>query len=156
MPRSPDAAIRQATPHDLARVQEIVRAAYTPYIARIGKPPGPMQDDYAALIAEGHVWVIGTPPAGLLVLIPQDEHVLLDNVAVAPESHGKGIGRALLQFAEQYATSCGLPELRLYTHELMTENLTMYASTGWTETGRGNQNGFARVFFRKTITGTNR
>ena len=33
----------------------------------------------------------------------------------------------------------------------MTENIALYARTGWTETGRANQDGFDRVFFRKTL-----
>ena len=38
--------IRVASIGDLADVQAIVKAAYTPYIARIGREPGPMLDDY--------------------------------------------------------------------------------------------------------------
>jgi hypothetical protein len=37
--------IRRATLDDLAAVEEIVRGAYSHYIARIGRPPGPMLDD---------------------------------------------------------------------------------------------------------------
>jgi hypothetical protein len=35
--------IRAALPADQAAVERIVREAYTPYIARIGKEPGPMR-----------------------------------------------------------------------------------------------------------------
>lgn len=35
---------------------------------------------------------------------------------------------------------------------MMTENIALYSRTGWQETGRGEQNGFARVFFRKPVT----
>jgi hypothetical protein len=34
----------------------------------------------------------------------------------------------------------------------MTENIALYARTGWEETGRGEQGGFARVFFRKRLS----
>ena len=50
--------IRPATPIDLEVVQQIVREAYTHYIARIGREPGPMLDDYSVLISEGRVCVI--------------------------------------------------------------------------------------------------
>src|SRR3954471_20353759 len=50
--------IRRALPADREAVEAIVEAAYSPYVARIGKPPGPMRDDYAALIAEGAVTVL--------------------------------------------------------------------------------------------------
>jgi GNAT superfamily N-acetyltransferase len=110
-----------------------------------------MLEDYAALIAEGVVWVIGDPPAGLIVLLPQDGHLLLDNIAVDPAHHGEGLGRALLAFADAEARRLGLHELRLYTHEKMVENILLYARIGWQETGRAQQAGYDRVFFRKAV-----
>ena len=144
--------IRPADAADLPAVQRIVRDAYTKYIARIGKPPGPMNDDYAALVRAHHVWVMGDPLQGAIVLLPEADHLLLDNVAVDPAAQGQGIGRALIEFAEAEARRRGYTELRLYTHETMTENIALYRRTGWQETGRAEQNGFARVFFRKPVS----
>lgn len=145
--------IRPADAADAAVVTAIVADAYSKYIARIGKPPGPMNDDYAALIRQHAVWVAEDEAgiAGLIVLLPEDDHLLLDNVAVAPARHGQGIGRLLIAFAETEASRRGYTELRLYTHEKMTENIALYSRTGWTETGRGEQSGFSRVFFRKPV-----
>lgn len=149
---APDApVIRPAGAADLADIQGIVHAAYAPYIARIGRPPGPMGDDYRALTRRHAVWVAGDPVRGLLVLLPMQDHLLLDNVAVDPAARGSGIGRALINFAETEATRRGYGELRLYTHAMMTENIALYGRTGWQETGRGNQDGFERVFFRKAV-----
>jgi hypothetical protein len=50
--------IRRARSADRAAVEAIVAAAYSPYIELIGKPPGPMLDDYGALIAQGAVSVL--------------------------------------------------------------------------------------------------
>jgi GNAT superfamily N-acetyltransferase len=143
--------IRPAGVADLPAVGAIVEAAYSPYIARMGKKPGPMLDDYAALVRSHDIWVAADAGgvAGVIVLLAQADHLLLDNVAVAPERQGQGVGKALLRFAEQEARRRGFGELRLYTHEKMTENVAMYARAGWTETGRGRQAGFDRVFFRK-------
>ena len=143
--------IRPADAGDLASVERIVRDAYTKYIARIGKPPGPMLDDYVALIRAHQVWVAGEPVAGLIVLIPEADHLLLDNIAVDPSAQGTGLGRILMDFADTEARRSGYRELRLYTHEMMTENIALYSRIGWTETGRAEQNGFARVFFRKAV-----
>ncbi len=38
--------IRPAAIADLPAVERIVRRSYAEYIERIGKPPGPMADDY--------------------------------------------------------------------------------------------------------------
>ena len=50
--------IRPATAADLGVVEAIVRAAYRPYVPRIGREPGPMGDDYGALIRDGRVHVL--------------------------------------------------------------------------------------------------
>jgi hypothetical protein len=45
----------------------------------------------------------------------------------------------------------GLPEVRLYTNEAMTENLDYYPRRGYRETHRATQNGYRRVFFSKIL-----
>lgn len=146
-------SVRLANTADVPAMTRIVAAAYTKYIARIDKPPAPMLDDYAAHVRSHTAWVIEEhgAVAGLIVLLPMGDHLLLDNVAVDPALHGRGIGRALMAFAERDAMRRGYHEVRLYTHEAMTENLAMYPALGWQETGRGEQAGYRRVFFRKAV-----
>jgi GNAT superfamily N-acetyltransferase len=146
--------IRRAQPTDRAAVEQIVRDAYSMYIERIGKPPGPMLDDYAALIADGTVSVLedgdGTIVA-IIVLLPKPDHLLLDNIAVRPDRQGRGLGRQLIAFAEAEARRLGHAELRLYTHQKMTENIALYARLGFVETGRGQEAGYDRVFMTKRL-----
>ena len=146
--------IRRARPADRAAVERIVGDAYGIYVERIGKPPGPMLDDYAALIADGAVSVFedadGTI-AAIIVLLPKLDHLLLDNIAVRPDRHGQGLGRQLIAFAEAEARRLGHAELRLYTHEKMTENIALYTRLGFVEAGRGHQAGYDRVFMTKRL-----
>jgi len=146
--------IRRAAPQDQAAVEAIVAAAYGKYAARIGKPPGPMLDDYAALIAAGAVSLSTEPDgtiAALIVLLPKPDHLLLDNIAVRPDRQGRGLGRELIAFAETEARRLGHDELRLYTHATMTENIALYARLGFAETGRGHDAGYDRVFMAKRV-----
>jgi ribosomal protein S18 acetylase RimI-like enzyme len=146
--------IRPARPGDRTAVEEIVRAAYSGYIERIGKAPGPMLDDYAKRIAEGVVSVLGEADGtivGVIVLLPKTEHLLLDNIAVRPDRQRRGLGRELIAFAEAETRQMGFAELRLYTHEAMTENIALYARLGFEETGRGQEAGYDRVFMRKGV-----
>lgn len=147
-------AVRPAEIADLPAIERIVHAAYAGYIARIGKPPGPMRDDYRHRIRAHEAWVAtdGGEIIGVLVLLPKADHLLLDNVAVAPALHKRGIGRLLIQFAEGEAARRGYDEVRLYTHQAMHENIAMYPRLGYEETGRGEEAGFRRVFFRKPIS----
>ena len=152
-------SIRPATPADLAAVRACVEAAYARYVPRIGRPPGPMLADYARLIADGRVHVAeadgrGARQLGLIVLVDGPDHLHVENVAVAPVAQGRGLGRALMAFAEAEARRRGHGEIRLYTHRRMVETPPFYAALGYEETGRGVQDGYDRIFFRKRLPGT--
>ena len=148
-----EARIRAATAADIPAITNIVDQAYRHYISRIGKPPGPMLDDYAARVSEGAVWVLeeGAVIAAIIVLLPAPNYLLLDNIAVSPAHQGLGLGSRLLAFAEDEALRRGYREIRLYTHETMVENQRLYASIGYEETGRGSEAGYDRVFMRKQL-----
>ncbi len=145
--------IRRAVDADAAAVAACVAAAYGLYIERMGKPPGPMLDDYAELIARRMAFVLEGPEGlvGTLVLIAEDGVLLLDNVAVHPDHQGRGLGRCLIAFAEDEARRLGYAALDLYSHETMTENIALYGALGYEETGRRSVNGYARVYMRKKL-----
>jgi ribosomal protein S18 acetylase RimI-like enzyme len=145
--------IRAATTADVPAISDIVDQAYRHYIARMGKPPGPMLDDYTARVSEGVVWVLEERAviAGIVVLLPMTNYLLLDNIAVSPTHQGLGLGRRLLVFAEAEPLRRGYSEIRLYTHQTMVENQRLYASIGYEETGRGTEAGYDRVFMSKQL-----
>lgn len=145
--------IRPATAADVPDIEAIVQQAYAGYVPRIGQRPAPMSADYHRLVRDGVAWVAVRREAlaGVIVLMPHADHLLIENVAVAPDQQGLGIGTQLLRFAEEQARRSGRRELRLYTHELMTENLALYRRRGYEETHREAQHGFRRVFLRKTL-----
>jgi len=147
--------LRDATPADRERIERLVEAAYGGYVELIGRRPAPMDADYAALIEAGQVTVAERDGeiAGILVLIPMEDHLLVENVAVDPTAQGTGLGRRLMARAEGEARALGLPELRLYTNELMAANLAWYPRLGYRETERRAESGFSRVFFAKRLTG---
>lgn len=134
-------------------MQQLALAAYQPYESRIGRQPAPMTADYAAIASAGSAWVAEEAGqlVGLLVLEPAADHLLLENLAVAPNAQGSGVGSRLLRLAEEQARARRLPEVRLYTNEAMTENLGYYPRRGYRETHRCIQDGFRRVFFTKPV-----
>jgi len=145
--------IRQAVAGDVPAIEALVRDAYAMYVPRIGREPAPVTADHAGLVAAGRTSVVEADGeiAGVIVLIPGGDHLLVENVAVAPNAQGRGLGRELMAFAERRAAELGMAELRLYTNQLMTENLALYPALGYTETGRRVEDGFARVYFSKRI-----
>ncbi len=148
-----DVEIRPAMPADAPGVTALVRHAYAHYVERIGARPAPMDDDYAARIGSGQVWVAETHGAlaGVLVLVLEPDHLLLDNIAVSKAAQGGGVGARLLEFTENHARESGRAEVRLYTNEVMTENIGYYARHGFTETHRATDQGFRRVFLVKHL-----
>ena len=148
--------LRPATAGDAEPLRALVQAAYSPYVERIGGRPRPMDDDYAGAVRDGRVTVAERDGglAGLIVLDRESDGLVIDNVAVDPAHQGIGVGRALLAHAESTAAEAGLREIRLFTHELMTENQALYRWIGYVETGR-TEHGLARlVHFRKSLPGT--
>lgn len=145
--------IRPAREDDVAAVENVVRQAYAVYVPAIGREPAPMTADYRRLVAAGETWVAEEHEkvVGVLVVRPQGEALLLENVAVPPAEQGRGLGRALVDFAEQHARELGLGEVTLYTNEAMTENLRFYPRLGYEETSRRVEDGYARVYFRKRV-----
>ena len=90
--------IRTAKVADTDAIRRLVHDAYGHYVARIGKQPGPMLDDYAHRIADEQVWVLedGGEPVGIIVL--EDGHITEE-----------GAHRALLKQKGTYA--------RLWKHQ---------------------------------------
>ncbi len=92
-----------------------------------------MTADYAAAI-EAHIVDLlfaGDDLAALIEMIPQPDHLLIENVAVAPQFQGGGRGRALMAHAEIVATSLGLSEIRLYTNQKFAGNVALYQKLGY-------------------------
>jgi ribosomal protein S18 acetylase RimI-like enzyme len=146
-------SLRPATPADLPRLTELVRAAYEHYVERLGGPPRPMTDDYADVVRNAQVTVATRDGeiAGLIVLRVTTEGFLVDNVAVDPSHQGVGVGRALLEHAEDAARRAGYDSVYLYTHERMTENLALYSRIGYVEYDRRPHGRAHVVYLRKRL-----
>lgn len=147
--------IRPALPNEATAVRALVRDAYGHYVERIGREPGPMNDDYGQRIAAGQTWVLEEQGAirGIIVLEDRPDALLLYNVAVAPAAQGKGHGRQLIAFAEAEARRRGYDTVRLFTHERMVENIAIYTRLGFVETGRVEEGGFRRVYMERGVSG---
>jgi GNAT superfamily N-acetyltransferase len=145
--------LRAAAPADVPRLKELVDAAYAHYVERLGGPPRPMTDDYAQVVRDCDVTVAERDRviAGLVVLRVTDEGFLVDNVAVAPAQRGTGVGRVLLEHAEQEARRAGCDSIYLYTHERMTENLALYGRIGYVEYYRRPHGDAHIVYLRKQL-----
>ncbi|KAF5684764.1 GNAT family acetyltransferase [Fusarium denticulatum] len=152
---SPDLTLTRAQASDIPSIQSMVNAAYEKYIPRIGKPPAPMTADYTSLLTTRDIFVlqISQSPVGALVLQhePDSNAIKIENLVVDPSAQGRGYGKVLMRYAEDFARSRGCNALELYTNVKMFENLGLYLKMGFVETGRREEDGFERVYFRKEL-----
>ena len=142
---------RKATAADLPAIREVISAAYARYLSRMDRPPAPLLRDYGPAIEAGELWVAGDPVTGLISLTRDGDSLLIENVAVHPSAQGTGLGRQLMEFAEQQAGRRRLWRLTLYTHEVMTENHAIYAHLGYREVHRRTEDGYRRIYMEKLL-----
>lgn len=142
-------ALRRALLSDAPALQKVFAAAYASYQERLKDLPdvsGGLADDIATHI----VWIAETDGqiAGGVVLVQSGDAFHLANIAVHPDHGGKGIGRALITNAEDFARDKAASELALATHVGMPGNLALYRHLGWQETGRAGN----KVYMVKRLT----
>ena len=146
--------INQAQIDDLDAIKQCAELAYEPYIAAIGRKPAPMVADFAKLISEKKVYIKKDGEqklTGFIVFYPIDTWMHLENIAVMPNAHGKGIGKELMLFCENQTKVLGLSQVQLYTNEKMQANLEIYPKLGYVEIDRRLEDGFHRVYFSKRL-----
>lgn len=126
-------SLRTATLADAEAIRDLTRAAYAKWVPVIGREPKPMGADYEAAVRNHRIDLLhrGGTLAALIEMIPEADHLLIENVAVAPAFQGRGLGRQLMAHAEGVAASIGRPLIRLYTNGLFAENIRLYRHLGY-------------------------
>jgi GNAT superfamily N-acetyltransferase len=119
---------RAAQPGQADEVRDLTRRAYAKWVGLIGREPRPMTADYEAALRDHRFDLIyrdGTL-VGLIETSDEGDHLLIVNIAVAPEAQGQGLGRGLVAHAEGLARALGRGVVRLYTNQLFAENVRLY------------------------------
>jgi GNAT superfamily N-acetyltransferase len=125
--------LRQGLATDAAAIRALTRAAYAKWVPVIGREPKPMIADYAEALRKHRfdLLYVGGTLVALIETIPGADHLLIENVAVAPPFWGRGFGRKLMAHAEKLAASARLSETRLYTNRLFAVNIQLYGKLGY-------------------------
>jgi ribosomal protein S18 acetylase RimI-like enzyme len=146
--------MRRAGPADASVVRELSRAAYAKWVPVIGSEPLPMTADYDHAVRHHMIdlYEDGGELRALIEMLVEDEHLLIENVAVRQEHQGRGIGDRLLRHAEVVAASLNIREIRLYTNAAFDSNIAFYAKRGYQEYDRrALPSGRIAVFMRKDL-----
>lgn len=125
--------LRSATADDAGAIRALTREAYAKWVPVIGREPLPMTADYDEAVRKHRIDLLHVDGklAALVEMVPDDGHLLIENIAVSPSFQNKGLGRKLLAHAEQVAASLGRPVVRLYTNKSFAENVLLYLKVGY-------------------------
>ena len=145
--------IRPAEAREAESIRAIVRAAYAKWVPLIGREPMPMRADYEQALTKHRfdLAVEGAEIRGLIETLEHDDHIWIENVAVAPEVQGQGIGQLLFAHIERRAVEAGLPQLRLLTNGAFEANLTLYGRLGFVTDRVEEFMGGTAVYMSKTL-----
>jgi GNAT superfamily N-acetyltransferase len=125
--------VRRAAAADAAAVRTLTRQAYAKWVPVIGREPKPMAADYDEAVQKHRIDLVYCDGvlAGLIEMIPEVDHLLVENVAVAPGLQKRGLGRYLMAHAEEVARALDHSEVRLYTNKLFADNVELYRRLGY-------------------------
>jgi len=151
--------IRVAQIEDAPALNLLLEAAFLDYVRGLGKEwPGPYDWLEPRLVAQE---VYAATEAGQILgalVLSQDAaagRLTVDILAVAPEAQGRGVGRALLAFAEGIARRAGHRDMALHTVAKYTHLVGLYESVGFTLSHLGSRpkgdDGFPRAFMIKSL-----
>ena len=103
----------------------------------------------------GFAAVIDDELAGCVFTKEKDDRFYLGKLAVTPAFEGQGIGRKLVEKAEQLAVACGKPVMELQTRIELTRNHAVFEKLGYRKVAETAHPGFTRttsITMRKEIT----
>lgn len=146
---------RRAGSEDAETVRALTHEAYAKWVPVIGRRPKPMNADYDHAVKAHIIEVayLDGELAGAIELIPGPDHLLLENIAVAPTHQRKGIGHRLMAHVEALARARQVPMVRLYTNKAFTSNLEFYRKLGYAiEREEALASGGFLVHFAKSLT----
>ena len=149
---------RPLDPGHMTRAEALLRAAFGPYVRRLGREQGPEAYSWLpAAVGDGRVYggFDGGHLVGVVITEPNESGWTLDQIVVDPARQGDGIGSWLLGQVEAKARAAGAPALFLDTAAMMTDLLRLYARHGFEEIRRGppthGRDPHLRVYMQKRL-----
>jgi ribosomal protein S18 acetylase RimI-like enzyme len=136
----------------LPRVLEILYAAFTLHDGRVDPPSGVHRETVAALAARfpAETLLLAEVDGGIAGCIwcePQGDDVYVGRLAVDPELHGRGVGRALLLASIDWARTRGAARVTLSVRRELVENIAFFERHGFRIVREQSHPGYDRTTF---------
>ena len=150
--------LMQASESDQDEVLELLRKAFAPYMAKLGRSVEPDSFDWVPqALGEGQVHAAAGNGGieGVLIEEPLGKTLYVKVVAVRPDRQGKGLGSRMLEEIEAEARDRDFEALTLDTAAVMDDLLRLYRRHGFLEIRRAppdhGRDEILRVFMRKDL-----
>jgi ribosomal protein S18 acetylase RimI-like enzyme len=127
-------------PARLDEVRAMMRAAFTPYLRRLGREMRP--DAYGwfnEAIVQGDIFaaVDGAEIVGAIATKRKEGELVLENIGVSPARQKQGIASWMIGQIEGIARARGVGLLSLITAEMMEDRIRLYERHGFAIVRRG-------------------
>jgi len=145
--------IRRAVPEDCGHIAAVLLEAFTEYesfyTTEAFAATTPTSDQILVRLAEGPIWVAlkGDVIVGTIAAVLKNEALYLRGMAIAPAARGDGIGRKLLECAEEFAIQYGCERLFLSTTPFLTRAIQFYEHYGFCRNAEGPHDLFGTPLF---------
>lgn len=140
--------LRVTAQYDWTALLSLLRESFAGMEGRIDPPSSlnRLTPESLALQAQrGEIWVIEDQetPVACIFLTPQVDRLYLGKLAVHTTHQHRGLGRQLVDLAQQRAHALNLPLLELQTRIELTENHATFAALGFAITAQTAHEGYA-------------
>jgi GNAT superfamily N-acetyltransferase len=134
---------------DWEAVRTLIHDAFAYMESRIDPPSSALRvtpQSMAADAANGALLLarLGSTLVGCVFVRPKGGALYIGKLAVRPDLHGSGIGKALVGAARAEARALGLQTLELQTRIELTENHAAFARMGFIKTAETAHRGYDR------------
>ncbi len=124
--------MRQGGIDDIDAVLALQMAAYARNRVLLGREPLPLLADYRQIFRDYEVWLADAEGlAGVLILEPRTEDLLIWSIATDPTRRHSGLGKALLAAADVRARDLKRDVIRLYTGTVLQHLIDWYGRHGY-------------------------
>jgi molybdopterin-guanine dinucleotide biosynthesis adapter protein len=147
--------IRRGGALDAEAIRNLTRQVYAKWIPSIGREPFPMTADFNAAVLNHWIDLLeeNGKLLGLVETIPYADHLFVENLAVAENNQGSGLGTTLLRHVEDLARAARLPDVQLSTNKAFATNVAFYQKRGYElYASKPLPDGSTMVRFRKRVS----
>ena len=147
-----------ATADQLAKVDTLMRSAFTPYVRGLGREiTADAYGWFGEAISTGDIFVAreGDEIVGAIATKRGEGEMILELIGVSPTRQKQGIASWMISQVEPVARSRGTYALSLNTAEMMEDRVRLYSRHGFRIVRRGppdhGKDTHVRVYMTKTL-----